>query len=143
MYNHIAQLRCKNLKHLAGKEDVDVKKLLDYEKVVDESKKRTQHKNTVMRVKSGRGSTVTSFFFKETNRGAQSRAPDKMLTQTFFQGIEEGRNCGLAGVSITSGNLKCPKKNHTLTLKMIGCEIKCQFFPFFSCVNRNLTSESD
>ena len=29
-----------------------------------------------------------------------------------------------------TGNRKCLKKNHTLTLKMIGFEIKCQFFRF-------------
>ena len=29
-----------------------------------------------------------------------------------------------------TGNRKSLRKNHTLTLKTIGCEIKCQFFPF-------------
>ena len=33
-------------------------------------------------------------------------ASDKIFTQTFFQGIDEGLNCGLVGVSITSGKQK-------------------------------------
>ena len=47
-------------------------------------------------------------------------APDNIFAK-FFEGIDKGLNCGLVGVSITSGNRKCPKKIYTLTLKMIGC----------------------
>ena len=31
------------------------------------------------------------------------------FTQTFFEGIDEGSDFGLVGVSISSGNRKCPK----------------------------------
>ena len=33
-------------------------------------------------------------------------------------------------VSDLTGNRKGLRKNHTLTLKTLGCEIKCQFFHF-------------
>ena len=46
-------------------------------------------------------------------------APDKIFPQTFFEGIDKGWNCGLVGVSITSGNRKCPK-NRKLTEKQCG-----------------------
>ena len=72
------------------------------------------------------------FFF----RGSKSGRPltvkrFKLGTQTLLQVVGKGWNCGLVGVLITSGNRKCPKKIYTLTLKMIGCERKCQFFSFF------------
>ena len=76
--------------------------------------------------------SMTTFFF----RGSKSGRPltvkrFKLGTQTLLQVVGKGWNCGLVGVSITSGNRKCPKKIYTLTLKIIGCERKCHFFHFF------------
>ena len=52
-------------------------------------------------------SSLTSFFFRWGKSGRSiTAAPDKIFTQTFFKGREEGWNCGLVGVSITSGNRK-------------------------------------
>ena len=53
---------------------------------------------------------MTTFFIGGDKSGRSITAvPDKIFTQTFFEGIDEGSNCGLVGVSNTSGNRKCPK----------------------------------
>ena len=68
---------------------------------------------------------INEFFFIQKIGARQD------IHSNFSEGIDEGSNCGLVGVSITSGNRKCPKKFFTLTLKIIGCERKCHFFHFF------------
>ena len=50
------------------------------------------------------------FFFDGDKSGRSiTAAPDKIFTQTFFQGIDKGWNCGLVEVSIISDNRKCPE----------------------------------
>ena len=52
---------------------------------------------------------LTTFFrWRQIGRSI-TVAPDKIFAQTFFEGKDKCRNCGLVGVSITSGNRKCPK----------------------------------
>ena len=75
---------------------------------------------------------IQDFFFGLDKSGRSiTAAPDKIFTQTFFENIDKGWNCGLVRFSITSGNRKYQKKFNTLTLKIIDYERKCQFFHFF------------
>ena len=61
---------------------------------------------------------IDEFFFHSEKSGRSiTAAPDKIFTQTFFEGIDKGWNCGVVGVSIISGNRKCPKNREKVKKK--------------------------
>ena len=61
-----------------------------------------------------------------------SRTPPRRLeiSTTLLQDIAKGWDYCIEEVSKFTGSRKCPKKIHTLTLKMIGCERNVNFFHF-------------
>ena len=73
---------------------------------------------------------LTTFFWLRQIGALHHGRLRQDIYSNFFEDIDKGWNCGVVGVSIISGNRKCPKKFYTLTLEIIGCERKCDFFHF-------------